>query len=296
MEIRNLITFVVVAEMNSFTKAAKALDYSQSTVSFQIKQLETELGCMLFERINHTLVLTEKGRELLVYANGIRRLTEELRENMAGRHEIQGHVHIVAPDSVCTAMINDNYRDFHRRYPGITLKFSTAETDDMFRILDHNEADIMLTLDSHVYQRDYIIAKEARMPAHFVVGAASPLAGRRGLSVDDIADADFILTEKGVSYRRVLDEALAQRSIQLQPVLEMGRTDVITSLLETGDAVSFLPDFITRQKVAEGRLVHLDVTDVQVEIWQQLIYHRSKWISKSLEVFIEYVKEHEFGR
>ena len=68
MEIRNLLTFVQVAELNSFTKAAKLLDYSQSTVSFQIKQLETELGCLLFERINHTLLLTDKGRELLDYA------------------------------------------------------------------------------------------------------------------------------------------------------------------------------------------------------------------------------------
>ena len=60
MEIRNLLTFVQVAEINSFTKAARVLGYSQSTVSFQIKQLETELGCLLFERINHTLTLTDK--------------------------------------------------------------------------------------------------------------------------------------------------------------------------------------------------------------------------------------------
>ena len=55
MEIRNLISFVHVAELNSFTKAADVLGYSQSTISFQIKQLETELGCLLFERINHSI-------------------------------------------------------------------------------------------------------------------------------------------------------------------------------------------------------------------------------------------------
>ena len=65
MEIRNLMTFIHVAELNSFTKASRALDYSQSTISFQIKQLEDELGYLLFERINHTISLSEKGRELL---------------------------------------------------------------------------------------------------------------------------------------------------------------------------------------------------------------------------------------
>ena len=81
MEIKNLISFVQVAEMNGFTKAADALGYSQSTISFQIKQLETELGCLLFERINHTISLTDKGVELLKYAHKINALTEEFTEN-----------------------------------------------------------------------------------------------------------------------------------------------------------------------------------------------------------------------
>ena len=80
MEIRNLISFVHVAEMNSFTKAAEVLGYSQSTISFQIKQLETEFDCLLFERINHTITLTDKGRELLEYAHSINTLTEEFVE------------------------------------------------------------------------------------------------------------------------------------------------------------------------------------------------------------------------
>ena len=80
MEIRNLITFVHVAELNSFTKAAKLLGYSQSTISFQIKQLETELNCLLFERINHTITLTEKGREVLEYAQKVSHLTEEFKQ------------------------------------------------------------------------------------------------------------------------------------------------------------------------------------------------------------------------
>ncbi|MBQ5676877.1 MAG: LysR family transcriptional regulator, partial [Lachnospiraceae bacterium] len=66
MEIKNLDTFIQVAELSSFTKAADKLGYSQSTVSFQIKQLETELGAQLFERINHTVSLTERGKEILM--------------------------------------------------------------------------------------------------------------------------------------------------------------------------------------------------------------------------------------
>lgn len=295
MEIRNLITFVQVAELNSFTKAAKALGYSQSTVSFQIKQLETELDCLLFERINHTISLTEKGREVLAYAQQISHITEEFKENLSNSDELSGHIHIVTPDSICEMMLNQNYIDFYSHYPKIFLKFSTADTDDMFRILDHNEADVIFTLDSHVYQQDYIIAKEERISTHFVTSATSPFAGRKNLSIKDIIDYPFILTEKKMGYRRVFDEMLAKKSLEIHPVLEIGRTDLITTALEKGTCISFLPDFVTQKKVDEGKLVHLDIIDFEIDIWKQLIYHRNKWISKHFNAFIQYVMEKEFS-
>ena len=287
-------TFQQVAERNSFTAAANALGYSQSTVSFQIHQLEEELNCQLFERVNHRISLTEQGRELLEYAQKVLRLTEEFKQSMEAGDTPEGVVHVVTPDSVCKSMMMANYADFYRRYPGISLKFSTADTGDMFSMLDRNEADAILTLDSHVYGGEYVIAKEERVQMHFVAGASSPFAGRKGLSIRDLLGEPFILTEKGMGYRRVLDKALAILSLELHPVLELGRTDIITAMLEKGIGLSFLPDFVTQEGVAEGKLCYLDVTDVETEVWKQLIYRRNKWISHSLQAFIDYVKKAEF--
>ncbi len=296
MEIRNLITFVQVAELNSFTKAAQTLGYSQSTISFQIKQLEKELDCLLFERINHTISLTEKGRELLEYAQKISHLTEEFKENIFNSNEISGHVHIVTPDSICEMMMTKNYHDFYQHYPKISLKFSTADTDDMFRILDHNEADVIFTLDSHVYHQDYVIAKEERINTHFVTSVSSPYANTKNLSIKDIINEPFILTEKKMGYRRVFDETLAQMSLEITPVMEIGRTDLITYSLEKGIGISFLPDFVTEQKVCEGTLCYLDICDFEIDIWKQLIYHKNKWMSKHFDAFIQYVKRMEFSQ
>lgn len=295
MEIRNLITFVHVAELNSFTKAANILGYSQSTVSFQIKQLESELDCLLFERINHTISLTEKGKELLSYAQKINHLTVEFKQNLNKMQELSGHVHIVTPDSICEMMLTENYMDFYKHHPKISLKFSTADTDDMFRILNHNEADVIFTLDSHVYQRDYIIAKEERINTHFVTSANSPLIKKKKLSIKDIIDQPFILTEKNIGYRRIFDEILAKMSLEIHPVLEIGRTDLITSSLKKGPAISVLPDFVTEKDVANGTLAYLDVVDFEIDIWKQLIYHRNKWISKHLDAFLQYVMKNEFS-
>lgn len=294
MELRNLITFTQVAELGSFTKAAEQLGYSQSTISFQIKQLEEELGCLLFERINHTITLTERGHELVSYAHQVRALTDEFKESLTKDEALSGHIHIVTPDSVCDDMINSHYIDFHNKYPNISIKFTTADTLVMFDMLDHNEADIIITLDSHSYHKDYVIAKEEQLSMHFVASADSKFAGIKGLSVKDIVNEPFILTEYGQGYRRVFDKELAKMSLEITPVLEIGRTDIITAMVAGSNMLSFLPDFVTRDLIDAGSLCYLDVCDLNVDIWKQLIYHKNKWISKSLKTFIDYVKEQEF--
>lgn len=291
MEIRNLITFMYVADLNSFTKAANVLGYSQSTVSFQIKQLEDELNCMLFERINHTITLTKTGQALLKHAQTIINLTEQFKNDVANNQEISGYIHIVSPDSICESMLRKNYTAFHQEYPKISLKFSTGDTSDMFELLNHNEADIILTLDSHVYDKDYIIAKEESVGTHFVVNKDHPLASKENLKLIDLLIYPFILTEKNMGYRRVLDEALSKQSLEIQPILEISRTDVITDLLQTNNqAISFLPDFVSTHK----NLVYLDVVDFDADIWKQLIYHKNKWMSKPLDAFIHFIVENEF--
>ena len=295
MELRNLITFIYVAELGSFTRAAEQLGYSQSTISFQIKQLEKELNCLLFERINHTVSLTERGRELVSYAHKIRALTDELKDSLEQERDCSGHIHIVTPDSICEEMVNTHYIDFHTKYPDISLKFTTADTTVMFEMLDHNEADVIMTLDSHVYQKDYVIAKEELLPMHFVTSAASKFAGAKGVSIRDIVNEPFVLTEQGQGYRRVFDKELAKQSLEIEPVLEIGRTDVITSVLCQSDMISFLPDFVTKARVTEGALCYIDVCDLNIEIFKQLIYHKNKWISRSLKAFIDYVKMAEFS-
>ena len=295
MELRNLITFIQVAELGSFTRAAGQLGYSQSTVSFQIKQLEDELGCLLFERINHTITLTEKGHELVSYAHRIRTLTDDLKESLETEKEIRGHIHVVTPDSVCEEMINSHYIDFHAKYPLISFKFTTGDSAVMLDMLDHNEADVILTLDNHLYNKDYIIAKEEQLPMHFVAASGSRFAGSERLSIKDIINEPFILTEYGQGYRRVFDRELAKKSLEITPVLEIGRTDIITSLIAQSNMISFLPDFVTKPLIDSGALCYLNVSDMNIDIWKQLIYHKIKWISKSLKAFIDYVKEAEFS-
>lgn len=295
MDIRNLVTFIHVAELNSFTKAAAVLGYSQSTVSFQIRQLEEELHFPLFERIRHTVALTEKGREVLEYAHRITRLAQELEESIQEEKAVKGHVRLAMADSLCDSLLSEKFPDFRKRYPGITLKIIAAGTEEMFRLINHNEADAILTLDNHIYNAEYIIVKEERMGVHFVANTEWALSRRKEIPVQDLVQQPFILTERGMSYRRLLDEKMAGMSLEIQPVLEIGSAQLICSLVKQGVGLSFLPDYVTEQDVKTGKMVRLNVEDFEIEVWKQLLYHRDKWVSPQMESVLQYCVSREFS-
>lgn len=294
MDLKNLLTFTHVAELNSFTRAGQKLGFSQSTVSFQIKQLERELGTQLFERINHTVVLTEKGRDVLKFAHQISKMTQELDKRLQNEEEVSGNVRIAMADSLCDNMLQEGFGEFRDRYPGISLKIITAGTEEMFRLLNQNEADAVLTLDNHIFHAEYVIAREERSGVHFVADSENPLCEREELFPEDLAGQPFLLTEKGMSYRRLMDEKFAELSMEILPVLEIGSAGLICSLVEQGAGISFLPDYVTEEKVRAGRLRYLPVKNFEIEIWKQLLYHRDKWVTPQLESALAYLSEREF--
>lgn len=287
MDFRNLTTFVQVAELCSFTRAAEKLGYSQSTISFQIKQLEKELGAQLFERIGHTVQLTDDGRDVLVYAQEICRISQEMAQSPESRNQVRGLVRLAMSDSMCSYLMNKSYTQFHKEYPDVSVKVITAGTTEMYRLLDHNEVDAVCTLDNHIYNTTYVIACEQKEEAHFVCAADHPLVDQKGLDVRQLLDQPFLLTEKGMSYRRLMDERMARESLEIQPVLEMGSTDQICRLVAENHGISFLPDFVTEKAVRAGTIVRMDVPGFEVDLWKQLVYHRDKWMSKPLKAVLK---------
>ncbi len=296
MDLKNLTTFTHVAQLGSFTKAGQLLGCSQSTISFQIRQLEEELGLPLFERINRTVVLTDKGREVLAYARQIEKMTTELKANLHSGSSRMVRVRVAMADSLCASLLEDNFQEFLESNPGTSLKIVSGGTEEMFRLLDHNEVDAILTMESHIYNTEYVIVKEERVENHFVVSAASPLAKGERLTLEELVKQPFILTEKGMSYRRFLDEQLAQRSLEIIPVLEVGNPHLICDMVTQGVGVSFLPDFVTEEAVGNGSLVYLDIPEIQVTIWKQLLHHRDKWISPQIQSVLQYCAEKEFHK
>ena len=289
MDLRSLNIFIEAAELGSFTRTGEKLGYSQPTVSFQIKQLEKELGVQLFDRIGHTVSLTDAGRDALRYAQNICHMSQEMILGSAQRREPNGVLRLGMADSLCAPLITGGFARFREAYPKMSLHVITCDTGALLEALDHNEVDMICTMDDHVYDTNYVIADEEEIGVHFVVSPKNELAGREQVGIQQLLPQLFLLTEKGMSYRRLMDEQLARNSQEIQPVLETGRADLICSLVEENAGIAFLPDYVTEESVRQGRLVRLDVPDFRIVVWKQVLYRREKWVSLEMQAMIDHM-------
>lgn len=294
MEIRNLESFVQVAALGSFTRAAESMGYTQSSVSTQIQNLENELGIPLFERINHSIKLTEKGKEILSLAHQLFRTVDAIKKTADNPLSLSGHIRIAAAPSLCHWLFQHDFEQFHQLFPGISLEIVSTSTEDMFGLLNRNEVDLVYTLDHHLYDRNYVIAYEAPVTCHFFCSKNHPLAQKNSVSLEDLVQETFVLTERNMSYQKLLDEFLTSRSLDITPFLELGDTSLIAQMLERGNLLSFLPDYVCEAGVRNKCIARLHVPDLHIEIWKQLLYHKNKWISPEIQCMIDYLGQEAF--
>lgn len=292
MELRNIKTFLCVAEQCSFSKAAVMLGYSQSTVTTQIQQLEQEFGTLLFERIHKTVRLTAAGTEFVGFAQKMLLTADEAKNAMKRLPEENGELRIAMAESLCSTFFPDILERYHREYPNVDLSITTGGTDDIFYMLRHNEADMVYTLDRRIYSLDLVTALEKEENVYFVASPSYSAAGK-AVTLEELTKYDFILTEKNMSYRKHLDELMASKSLQIRPFLELGSVEMIRTLVERGIGISFLPCYAVKDSIKNGILVKIDVSENQIEVWRQLIYHKNKWVSPAMRAMIKLIKEYE---
>ena len=288
MELRTIQTFLHVAELHSFSQAARELGYSQSAVSSQIAQLENELGTPLLDRVGKTVRLTQAGETFMGYARTLLTTAQQAQAALQPAQQIQGRLRIALADSVCSAFLPDLLQRYHALCPQVELVLRTATADEMLQLLRTNQMDLAYTLDRPLAQPSFVLAVDQPEPICFVAPPGHPLAGRKDLTLEDLVRQDFLLTERGMSYRDELDQWLASRRLTLRPCLETGSA---VQLVERGMGLSFLPEFIVRDALAAGRLARLHTPDCQMEMHRQLFYHRDKWLTPQMKRFIDLVKE-----
>lgn len=293
MEIRNLITFVRIAEVQNFSKSAEQLGYSQSAVTMQIKQLEEELHTRLFERIGKQVRLTtQAGERLLPYALEILNSIKKAESIAQEPEQISGKLRIGTCESYVISVLPPVIMEFSEICPHVEISTQTALVPDLFQMLRQNDIDLLYFMDEKVYFPEWVKVSEQPEKIFFVTSASSALAGRKHISIERLLQETLYLTEKGISYRYAMEQSLAAKGYELHPFWEVGNTDVITRFLLKNKGISFLPECVVRDYIKDGQLVVLDTECDDIVMWSQLVYHRNKCVTPQMNLFLELLLKH----
>lgn len=292
MEIRNLITFVRIAEVQNFSKSAEQLGYSQSAVTMQIKQLEDELHTQLFERIGKQVRLTQAGERLLPYALDILNSIRKAENIEQEPKRISGKLRIGTCESYIISILPPIIMELSEICPHIEISTHTALVPDLFQMLRQNDIDILFFMDQRIYFPEWIKVSEQPEKIFFVASSNSVLAGEKHISIERLLQEPLFLTEKGISYRYAMEQSLAAKGYELHPFLEVGNTDVITHFLLKNKGISFLPEYVVRDYLKNGQLTVLDTECDDIVMWSQLVYHRNKCVTPQMNLFLELMLQH----
>ena len=209
MELRTVNTFLHIAELHSFSRTARQLGYSQSAVSSQIAQLEAELGTPLFDRVGKTVRLTDAGQTFLGYARTLLETAQQAQAALQPAQQVRGSLRIALADSVCSTFLPGLLQRYHARCPQVELVLHTASSDEMLQLLSTNQVDLVYTLDQPLLQPALVLAADVPEPVCFIAPLQHPLAQESVLPLDILPRQEFLLTERGMSYRDALDQCMA---------------------------------------------------------------------------------------
>ena len=290
MELRNIKTFARIAEVGSFTRVATELGYTQSAVTMQVKQLERELGCVLFERLGRSVRLTPEGERLLPVANRMLQAADEASRIAQKPGEVSGTLRIGVSDSLLVGVLAPVLSELSRTYPRVCASTHQQMPDEQFAMLRRNDIDVLILLDERMERPEWVKVFEVPAEVGFVAAATDPLARRTKVPLEEVLSRPLFLTERDVSYRTGLDERIWARGLEVTPRVECGNTAFLAELVEGCGGVSFLPSCAVRAAIAAGRLAHVDVDLDRLDLWHQAIVRKNKVVTPQMRLFLELVQ------
>lgn len=292
MEYRNLTTFLRVAELQNFTKAANELGYAQSTVTFHIQSLEEELGVALFDRIGKKVRLTKAGEHLVQYANEMTRIISDMQKLNDATNRMDGTVRVGVVESLLATYMLEAITTYSKRFPDVMIDVVTASSSELAEMLRANEIDLMLMMGNRLVDHDFVRDMIREANASFVAASAHPLAKKKKITFETVAKDRLILMEKNSLYRRTIEEIASHYDCILMPFIQVNHTMTILDLVKKGNGISYLPDYLTRSNVERGTLCVLDVDyELSHNYYIQILHHRSKWVTPQMKEFISLMEE-----
>lgn len=265
MELRQLRYFVAVCDDGNFTRAAERLHVVQSAVSAAIKALESELRVSLFDRSSKRMDLTEAGQAFLPRARATLDAAQSAQDVVDEvRGGLRGTVRVGTMTSVVAIDVPGVIGRFHRAHPEVVLQLRATMRGSagLATALADGTLDLAFLSAGRQLPAGLVLHPLFSCPIDLLVPADHRLAARAGVSVDDIADEDFIDFPEGFGNRQVMDRAFEAAGRNRRVVVEISDVAEAAGYVRAGLGVALVPRVVVRDLpgVAALTITGADVT------------------------------------
>ncbi len=254
--VRQLQIFVEAAQTSSFARVAERLHLSPAAVSFQIKQVEEQAGCPLFERLGKTTLLTEAGGTLLVYARQVLQALADAERAMTALKGEGGHVTlgVVTTAAYFVPHVLARFRALH---PKVEIRLVDGNRREILALLSGGRADLVV-MGQPPDEADIVAEPFADHPV-IVAAPTHRLARRRRVTLADLTQEAVILREEGSGTRALFDRHFRH----LRPAPKVGMVsssnETIKQAVMAGMGIALLSAHTIGQEVGQGQITILPV-------------------------------------
>lgn len=287
MNTKNLVTFKTILEMGSFQKAAERLNYTQSTITFQIKQLEEELDIKLFEKIGRKMELSQAGKDILPYVDTVLHGAEQINNYGKSLSDITGTLRIAIPDSILIYTMQPFLQAFLHEAPKVQLFINSIQAGEINQAIVDGTADIGINCEKYSYPDTVVHMQLSTYKALLV---ASPFVSK------DLYDfitphqrkrVSLICNEPDGYYQTELNKYLATKDIILDPYMKVQSIEAVKRCVINNLGIAVVPTYAIEDELKNGSLIPIH-TELDEKIYNSIYaYHKNKWISPQMELALE---------
>ncbi|MGD8529342.1 MAG: LysR family transcriptional regulator [Syntrophobacterales bacterium] len=289
MEWQQVIGFYQVAKLGSFTKAAKATFRTQPALSQQIKALEEELDCHLFERIGkRKLRLTSAGERFLTFAESILENYDSLRADLNELKGSQkGRLKIAAPFTTLYHLFPEVLKEYTERFPQVELTILDRSQQTVIELVKSGDIDFGFTVESEV-PGDLATLRWKKVETALMTPMGHPLATGKRVTLRQIAKYSLILPPKDLRFtcRRMLEERFQKLGLDYQIVMESSNVELTSLYVEIGLGISFATVVKDLPALKQRKLEFLPMDELFKPDYIAAVMRRDKTLASYKSAFI----------
>jgi DNA-binding transcriptional LysR family regulator len=289
MDIHQLETFLTVAEEKGFSRAAKRLHRTQPAVSQVIRNLEGDLGEVLFERSARDGTLTAAGEVLLDYARRILTLRSEAASAMDELKSLdRGRLLIAANEYTCLYLLPILDR-FRRLCPqiGVTIQRSFASKIPEDLLQRTAEIGVLsFRPEGDLFKSIAVYTDELA----FVVNPNHPLAKEKAVAIEDLGAESFIAHNVPSPLRRQVVAAFDKHKTPLNLGVELPSLEAVKRFVVMGNGVALVPGLTVGHELSSGDLVQVPVEALRFERHLRLVHRKQASLSHAAVAFLKVVR------